>query len=89
MSGIKKTVIMVLGLFALLLVILFGSLVYITHYKVDTVDTQESPDGVYELKLQSVACMYIIEAKRTKMDHGTMRMEQSLIFVLMCMIAVM
>lgn len=58
MSGIKKTVIMVLGLFALLLVILFGSLVYITHYKVDTVDTQESPDGVYELKLQSVGDPY-------------------------------
>ncbi len=32
MSGIKKTVIMVLGLFALLLVILFGSLVYMTHF---------------------------------------------------------
>lgn len=58
MSGIKKTVITVLGLFALLLVILFGSLVYITHYKVDTVDTQESPDGVYELKLQSVGDPY-------------------------------
>ena len=58
MSGIKKTVITVLGLFALLLVILFGSLVYITHYKVDTVDTQHSPDGVYELKLQSVGDPY-------------------------------
>ena len=58
MSGIKKTVITVLGLFALLMVILFGSLVYITHYKVNTVDTQESPDGVYELKLQSVGDPY-------------------------------
>lgn len=58
MSGIKKIIIPVLGLFVLLLVILFGSLIYITRYEINTVDTRQSSDGVYELKLQSVGDPY-------------------------------
>ena len=53
----KKKMKFILGLVAaafIIIVALWGSFVYVSDYKLTTVDTSVSPDGTYELVLQAV-----------------------------------
>ncbi|MCD7863879.1 MAG: hypothetical protein LUG61_10330 [Lachnospiraceae bacterium] len=54
----RGIIIFISVLFVLPLAVLSGSLLYMTKYKVETIDMQQSPDGAYELKLQSVGEPY-------------------------------
>lgn len=57
-SGVLKIIIIVIAVIVFLIAIGIGSLLYVTRYKVAVVDTQQSPDGIYELELQSIGEPY-------------------------------
>ncbi len=53
----KKSMKVVLGVIAavfIIAVVFWGSIVYVSDYKITKVDTSVSPDGTYELVLQAV-----------------------------------
>lgn len=53
----KKAIIItatILGIFLITAAVLTGSFIYVTTYKVETVDMDQSPDGNYKLILESV-----------------------------------
>ena len=50
----KKILVSIMIIFAIVVVTLLGSFLYATHYKVAIVDAAQSVDGVYEVVLQAV-----------------------------------
>lgn len=58
MKIILRNITVIFGIFVIMAVLLFGGLWYKTHYEVAVVDTVQSPDGNYELILQSVGEPY-------------------------------
>ncbi len=58
MKTASKIVIMIFGIFAIMGIVLLGSLWYKTHDEVAIIDTVQSSDGNYELLLQSVGEPY-------------------------------
>ena len=49
-----KNILIIFGIFAVIIIVLLGSVLYVTRYKVTVVDTAESADGAYEIRLQSI-----------------------------------
>ncbi len=58
MKTASKIVIMIFGIFTMMGIVLLGSLWHKTHNEATVVDTVQSPDGNYELLLQSVGEPY-------------------------------
>lgn len=54
MKKASKIILILFGILAIIVIVLAGCFCYITIYKVSPVDTAQSPDGAYEVILQSV-----------------------------------
>ncbi len=51
-------VIVMLVIFAILLAVILGGIIYITRYKVTIIDICQSPDGMYNIELQAIGEPY-------------------------------
>ncbi len=58
MKKIIKSILIILGVLMLLVGILIASFIYITRYKVETIDVSISPDNSYEIEFQAVGEPY-------------------------------
>lgn len=54
MKILGKTVLGVIAAVFSIVAIFWGSIVYVSEYRITTIDTSVSPDGAYELVLQAV-----------------------------------
>ncbi|MEZ3445059.1 MAG: hypothetical protein K1W30_08010 [Lachnospiraceae bacterium] len=54
MKILGKTVLGVIAAVFAIVAIFGGSIVYVSEYRITTIDTSVSPDGAYELVLQAV-----------------------------------
>lgn len=54
MKKTLKSIMIIFGIFATIVAVLLGSILYITCLKVAVVDTVQSADGAYEVILQAV-----------------------------------